>query len=168
MSKQRSAHQDVVEVTLPRFAENLKKEGVILDYNRKSFKVEGVTLLRKHTFNIRPDLLLILPDKKRFLVEVVNPKDPKRFMGEIACVQLLGSQKLIDAAIVFILPLGPEHRNAPKKGVRLSLAAAITGLPQVIHSRIPSSIVSWSTEEDFSYANLRRFILSQRPSWWGK
>lgn len=73
----KSMHQDIVEATLPRFAKNLKREGIISDYNRKSFRLEGVTLIRKHTFKIRPDLLLILPDRKRFLVEIVNPKDPK-------------------------------------------------------------------------------------------
>lgn len=167
MSK-KSIHQDVVEMILPRFAEDLKREGVISDYNRKSFRVEGVTLIEKHTFSIRPDLLLILPDGKRFLVEIVNPKDPKRFMGEIACVQLLGSQKLIDAAIVFILPLGPEHPTAPKKGVRLSLAALVTGLQQVVNSKIPAVTISWSTNQDASYVNLKNFILSRRPSWWGE
>ena len=167
MNRKESMHQHVVETILPSFAENLKNEGIISDYNRKSFRVEGVTLLRKHTFTIRPDLLLILPDKKRFLVEAVNPRDPKRFLGEITCVQLLGSQKLIDAAIIFILPLGPEHPSAPEKGVGLSLAAAITGIQQVISSKIPTEILSWSTNEDFSYANLKNFILSRRLSLWG-
>jgi hypothetical protein len=164
----KSLHSEVVEVILPRFAENLKKEGIISDYNRKSFGVEGATLLKKHTFSIRPDLLLVLPDAKRFLVEIVNPKDPKRFLGEIACVQLLGLQKLIDAAIIFILPLGPEHPSAPEKGVRLSLATLATGLDQVISSKIPGTVISWSTNQDFSYSNLKGFILSRRPSWWGE
>jgi hypothetical protein len=161
-------HQRIVEKTLPQFAENLKREGVVSDYNRKSFAVKGITLLEKHTLSIRPDLLLVLPDRKRFLVEVVNPKDPKRLMGEITCVQLLGSQKLIDAAVVFILPLGPEHPSAPKKGVRLSLAAAVTGLEGVICGKVPAVTISWSTKENFSYANLKNFILNRRPSWWGE
>jgi hypothetical protein len=163
----KTLHEEVVEVILPRFAENLKKEGVISDYNRKSFRVEGVTLIKKHTFRIRPDLLLILPDRKRFLVEIVNPRDPKRFMGEVVCVQLLGLQKLIDAAIVFVLPLGPEPPSAPKKGIRLSLAALVTGLHQVINSKIPEMTISWSTNEN-SYINLRAFILDRRLSWWGE
>lgn len=170
MSK-KSMHQSIVEKTLPRYAENLKSEGVISDYTRKCFRVKGVTLLTKHEFIIKPDLLLILPDAKRFLVEIVNPKDPKRLMGEIACVQFLGSQKLIDAALVFLLPLGPEHPVAPNKGVRISLASTISmgATTGVIASKIPSMVTSWSSgtsEEECNYGNLKSWIMDRKPSWW--
>ena len=100
--KRKNLHQEIVEETLPRFAEHLQQEDVISGYNRENFKItfrENLTPIV-----IKPDIVLVLPDEKRFLVEVVNPRDPKRLMGELACVQLLGSHNLIDAAIVFLLP----------------------------------------------------------------
>jgi hypothetical protein len=161
--KRKSLHQEIVEETLPRFAEHLQQEDVISGYNRKSFKIKSKESFPP--FVIKPDLVLVLADKKRFLVEVVNPRDPKRLMGELACVQLLGFHNLIDAALVFLLPLGPEHVNAPAKGVRLFQGGQI--INDVIGSKVPSVIVSWSTREDFNYHNLKQFILNRRPSWWG-
>lgn len=79
----KSVHDSIVEKTLPRFAENLKREGVISDYTREVLRVKGVALPKERKFTIKPDLLMILPDAKRFLVEIVNPKDPKRLMGEL-------------------------------------------------------------------------------------
>jgi hypothetical protein len=167
MEQKKSLHDKIVDEILPRFAKSLKNEGVISDFNRKTFKVKGVRLLKEHTFSIKPDLLLILPDGKKFLVEIVNPRDPKRLMGEMVCVQLLGYQKLIDASVIFILPLGPEHPSAPNKGTRLSLVGTISNFPsQIIPSQIPSMTISWSTREDFSYSNLKNFIKMRKPHWW--
>lgn len=159
----RRLHQEIVEEILPRFAERLQQEGVISRYNRRSFAIESWESYPP--FVIKPDIVLVLPEEKRFLVEVVNPRDPKRLMGELVCAQLLGFHNLIDAVIVFFLPLGPEHVNAPAKGVRLFQAGKI--ITDVIKSKTPTIIMSWSTREDFSYTNLKNFILSRRPSWWG-
>jgi len=164
--KQKSLHQRVVNEILPKFSERLLQEGIISSYDRRTFKIK----LKYHedfpSFVIKPDLFLTLPDEKRFLIEVVNPRDPKRLMGELACIQFLGYHNLIDAGWVFLLPRGPESVKAPAKGLRLWQSGQF--LKEVLGSKVPSAIVSWSTKEDNNYSNLKNWILGRRPSWWLK
>jgi hypothetical protein len=159
--KRKNLHDEIVVSTLPRFAKDLKQEGVISDYSKESFKVES-----REDFPpllIKPDLVLILSDRKKFVVEMVNPKDPKRFMGELASVQLLGLHDLIHGAVVFLLPLSVEHPKAPAKGVRLWQSSRIG---EVIRYEVPSVIISWSVKEEYNYNNLKNWILHRQPSWW--
>jgi len=159
--KRKNLHDEIVGSILPRFAKDLKQEGVISDYSKESFRVESHKDFPPLV--IKPDIVLILPDRKKFEVEVVNPKDPKRLMGELASVQLLGLYDLIQGALVFLLPLSVEHPKAPAKGVRLSQSSRID---EVIRYEIPSVIVSWSVKEENNYSNLKGWILSRQPSWW--
>ncbi len=154
-----SLHETIVAKTLPRFVERLKKERLVSDYNRDSFHVEIKHFNETHMFNIKPDLVLVLPDKAKFLIEVVNPRDPKRLLGEIVYLQILGSRRLIDNGIIFLLPLGSEHPTAPMKGLRLSFTSLATGLEQIVSTKIPCDIASWSTTEENNYVNLRGSII---------
>jgi len=156
-----SLHAEIVGSTLPRFAESLKKEGVISDYSTESFTIESSRDFPPLV--IKPDIVLVLPDGKKFVVEVVNPKDPKRLMGELASVQLLGLYDLIQAAFVFLLPLSVEHPKAPAKGVRLDHSDRVS---DVIRREIPCVIASWSVTEDYSYSNLKNWMIHRQPSWW--
>jgi hypothetical protein len=155
-------HETIVAKTLPRFAERLKKESLVSDYNRDSLHVKIKHFNETHMFNVKPDLVLVLPDKAKFLIEIVNPRDPKRLLGEIVYLQILGSRRLIDAGIIFLLPLGPEHSTAPMKGLRLSFTSIATGMEQIISTKIPCDVASWSTTEENNYANLRGSI-NHRP-----
>jgi len=155
-------HDWFLVVCSGRIEKCMHAEGVISDYSKESFRIES-----REDFPalvIKPDIVLILPDGKKFVVEVVNPRKPKRFMGELASVQLLGLYDLIHGAFVFLLPLSVEHPKAPAKGMRLWQSSRIG---EVIRYEIPSVLVSWSVTEDYSYSNLKNWILSRRPSWWG-
>lgn len=101
MARTSSHHKAVYEI-LPQFAERLKKNGVISAYDRKQFRIPLVKGLPE--IRINPDLVLYLPDKVKVLVEVANPCSPKRLIGEIVYPHILGHFKLIESAIVFILP----------------------------------------------------------------
>lgn len=167
LKAEKNLHDRIVEDILPSFAQELQKEGVISSFNRETFRIEMEQLFLNSSFPafvIIPDLLLILPDKKRFLVEIVNPRDPKRLMGELASVQFLGFHNLIDAAMVFLLPRGPESVSAPDKGVRLFQGGQF--INQLFQHKVPTWIVSWSTKDDYSLSNLKSWILSRQPSWW--
>lgn len=168
MKAEKNLHERIVEDVLPRFAQELQKEGVISSFNRKTFSIKLKQPLQNssfpYAFAVIPDLLLILPDKKRFLVEIVNPRDPKRLMGELASVQFLGFHDLIDAAMVFLLPRGPESVSAPDKGVRLFQGCQF--IDHLFKHKVPTWIVSWSTDNDHSLSNLKSWILSRQPSWW--
>jgi len=163
-------HHQVVGVTLPQFAEKLKEENVISEYHRNTFQIRldrsSEVFESARELKIKPDLVMTLPDKKNFLVEIVNPREPKRLMGELACIQLLGFHHLVDAAMVFLLPLGVESVEAPAKGMRLWQGGQVAD--EAVKNCIPSSIASWSTREDFNYSNLKSWIMSRQPSWWFK
>ena len=59
---------------------------------------------------ILPDLILYAPHKKKVLVEVVNPKDAKRCIGEIVYLLILGYYLMIDAAVIFALRSSRDKR----------------------------------------------------------
>lgn len=152
-------HNRIVNGVLPRFAEKLKIEGLVSNYNRSSFNINADHFAEKFFFSIRPDLVLILRDDAKFLIEIVNSRDPKRLLGEIVYAQILGSHKLIDGGILFLLPTGPEHSTAPKKGMRLSFTSIATGMDQIISTKIPCTIASWSATEENNYVNLKSAIM---------
>jgi len=103
--KMKSQHYKIVYEILPNLAKRLEKEGVISAWNRKQFKI---FLARdSEPIIIRPDLVLHLPDQRRVLAEVINPKKkPKRFVGELVYPHILGHFRRIEAVIFFVLSHG--------------------------------------------------------------
>lgn len=148
----KSRHQLLVEETLPRFADDLQREGVIARYHRKRFDIDSFKCFAP--FKIRPDLVVVLSDGRQFLVEIVPQRDIKRFLGELTCVQVLGRQRRVDAAIVFLLP--KVESNVPTTGIRLLPSRKVSAvLPQMT----PSMVFLWSPREDFTYHNLKTAIM---------
>jgi len=148
-SKKGDLHGKIVDRVLPRFAEKLKREGIISNYDRKFFMirlVKGWPVVR-----IDPDLVLYLYDKKKVLVEIANPKDPKRFIGEMVYAQLLGYFKQIAAVIIFVL-----H---PVKGAQPPIRSTVQSmiLHLILKKQIPSIVIGWS--EDHAYWNLKLLYL---------
>ena len=94
-------HDQIVDEILPSFAQKLKVEKVISSYDRTPFKIQ---LFEDWThFAIVPDLIVYLPTGEKVLVEVANPKEAKRLIGEMVYPRILGVLKMISAAIIFVL-----------------------------------------------------------------
>lgn len=147
--KKRSLHKKIVKEVLPRFGERLKQEGVISNHNRRRISIqfsEDWPPLR-----INPDRMLYCPDKKKILVEVANPRDPKRFMGEILYPYVLEYYQKIDAAFIFVL--GIEHEVLHTRSM-----IEKTILAQILRKPIRSYAISWPNNEDIAYRNLKYFL----------
>jgi len=102
---------------------------------------------------VKSDLVLSLPDRKKILVEVANPKDPKRFFGEIIYPQLLGYYKQIVAAMIFVLPHALDY-----EGIHTTRIFQTGPVKQVIKRQIPCMVISWPHKEENSYRNLKYFV----------
>jgi len=81
------SHSEIVTKVLPSLAEKLRGEGVISSYDRRPFMIQLFD--DKPAFRINPDLVLYMPDERKVLIEVANPRDPKRFIGELLYPQIL-------------------------------------------------------------------------------
>jgi len=153
---ERSLHDKIIYDILPRFAEKLKQEEMISSYDREPFKIQ----LKKEIMpdlpplEIKPDCILYLPNGNRFLVEVVNPKDPKRFMGEIKFIHLLSEHKLIESAFLYVLPYKKKYKGVHAK--RTSQAGMIT-LDHKGNMKF-QVLVSWAGDEDIDYFNLKSMV----------
>ena len=150
VSKQDCLHGKIVREILPSFAEKLKKEGVISAYDRHAFTIpflEGRTPLK-----IIPDLVIHLPNREKVLVEIANPRDPKRFLGEMVYPQFLGYYKKIAKAIIFVLH-DRERQRIHDRGF-----AQITMLSEIFGKLTPSHIASWSRDEKTAYHNLKYIL----------
>jgi hypothetical protein len=148
----KSRHQLLVEETLPRFAEDLRREGVIVRSHRRRFNIDSFKCFAP--FTIKPDLVVVLADERQFLVEIVPQRDIKRFLGELTCIQFLGRQRTVDAAIIFLLPKDRASK-VPAMGVRLLPSRKVSA---VLPQKTPSMVFLWSTREDFTYNNLKTAI----------
>ena len=155
VSKQARSHGKIVGEILPRFAEKLKKESVISAYDRHPFKIPFVESWP--SIKIIPDLVIHLPNGEKVLVEIANPKDPKRFVGEIVYPQILGYYKEIVAAIVFVLH--PQKRKVHTRSMIQRMALA-----QFLRKQIPSVVASWPANEDVAYRNLK-LLLTREIDW---
>jgi len=71
----------------------LEKEGIISSHNRRPFKIPLVK--GWPPIKIIPNLVVHLPNGEKVLVEIANPRDPKRFLGEIVYPHLLRHHKKI-------------------------------------------------------------------------
>lgn len=79
-SEEESIHYKTVYRILPEFAKQLKKEGVISDWDRKQFKVELVK--NWEPIRANPDLTLHVLGRGSVVVEIVNPKVNLRGLWE--------------------------------------------------------------------------------------
>lgn len=154
----KSLHDRIVKEVLPQFAERLKKEGVISSYDRKSFMIQVSKDKHWAPIRIKPDLVLHLPDMKRVLIEIANPKDPKRFIGEIVYPQILGYHNKVAAAIVFVL----HHLRKDLKHDRAFTQQWI--LDHVLRKQIHVIGISWPRPggEDVAYRNLKAVLTTQK------
>ena len=143
-----SLHNRIVMEILPRFAEKLKEEGLIIGSNRKPFKITRLkgTLPVEVNLLINPDRVVILRDGKKVVIEIANPKDPKRFLGELEYIHTLYKNEQIALGIVFVLPPTKAHHK------RLSMAAIIDA---------PFGCISWipgEGNEDKNYSHLKNML----------
>jgi len=146
----RGLHGIIVYEILPRLAEKLKREGLISDYDRKQEKIE----ISKDFPEIRinPDLILHTSNGKKILVEVANPKDPKRFIGEVIYPKMLLWRKKITAAIVFVL--NPQEQKTHERSLSQTHM-----LDEFLNMPKGSKGVTWPGE-DAAYNQLKAFIES--------
>ena len=143
-------HVHVVGKILPDFAERLKVEKVVSDYNRRPFMIrlfEEFPAIR-----ILPDLVLVMPDGERVLVEVANPRDPKRFIGELVYPRLLSHCQLISAAVFFILSPS-KQTQVDKRVLSQSWVAA-----DIIKAKTVFIAYPWVESEDINFNNLKSFL----------
>ena len=138
----RGLHGKIVYEILPKVAERLKKEGVISSYDRKQFSIPLVKGSVPITIN--PDLVVYLPDNRKVVVEITNPRKPKRFIGELVYPHFLGYLKRIEAAIVFVLQYGsPIQRNrgmVQQIGLDLFFEKQIPSIPVHLDAKTPEAI----------------------------
>lgn len=151
MSKQKSLHRKVVNEILPIFAEKLKRENVISDFNRKRFKISIFEHVPLYEFN--PDLVLITFDGDKVLVEVANPRDPKRFLGELFYAQILGHHNHISLSIVFVLPLKGSYKLHER---RFSIGREIL---ETFEKGVAQFMISWDSSNANNYTNLKSALL---------
>lgn len=153
--KRKNLHDEIVKNILPRFAEKLKAEGLISKHNRALFTIK---LFKDwEAIRIRPDRLLHLQDGRRVLVEIVNPKDPKRFIGEIIYAHMLKHCNTIFGAVFFVLP--HKHESIHKRMLGQHWA-----LSDIMKTSSNSVTIKWSDSEDINYKNLKSQLsfLSER------
>jgi len=159
VSKQDRSHGKIVKETLPSFAERLEKEAVISAYDRHPFKiplVEGWPPIK-----IIPDLVVYLPNGEKVLVEIANPRDPKRFLGEIVYPHLLRYHKKITKAIIFVLH-DLEHQKIHDRSFS---QIAILGF--VFGGLAVGPIASWPRDEKTAYHNLKYLLRAfLNGEWW--
>jgi uncharacterized protein YlzI (FlbEa/FlbD family) len=120
---------------------------MILDYGDKQEEIPISKDLPE--IIIRPDLVLHMPNGKKILVEVANPRDPKRFIGEIIYPKILLYHKKITAALVFVLD--PEEQETQRSLSQILVLDKFLRMPK------GSRVVSWPGE-DAAYNILKAFI----------
>ena len=138
-------HKKIVDEILPRLATKLKKEGIISDHDNEQIKIENLPKIR-----INPDRILHLSNGKNILVEVVNPEEPKRFIGELVYAKILIHFQRITAALFFVL--NPEKQGRHERSLSQIHALSFLRLPK------GSRTVTWPSEEDQAYRTLKDFV----------
>jgi hypothetical protein len=121
---------------------------MISDYNRKQEQIKISEYLPE--IKINPDLALDLPNGKKILVEVANPKDPKRFIGEMIYPKILIYYERITAVMVFVL--NPQEQKRHKR----SLSQEIVLYKSLVLPK-GSMTVTWPGEDE-AYRALKGFV----------
>lgn len=156
VSKRAYSHGKIVREILPSFAEKLKKEAVISAYDRHPFTIS--LFEDRPPIKIIPDLVIHLPNGEKVLVEIANPRDPKRFLGEILYPHLLGYHKKITKVIIYVLR-DPEHQRKHDR------AFCQIMLTEIFGKQVGCHMASWCPDEKIAYHNLKcilkRFLNGQ-------
>lgn len=152
---QDNLHGKIVNEVLPHVANMLQREGEILSYGNELLKVPLSADLPQ--FVVKPDLVLCLRSGKKLLVEVANPKDPKRFVGELVYLQLLGYYKLVVAAMVFVLPYEKQY-----EGIHTTRIFQTAPIKKIISRQIPCPVISWPHREEAVYSDLKYLCKNYR------
>jgi uncharacterized protein YlzI (FlbEa/FlbD family) len=137
-------HRKIVDEILPRLASKLKKEGIILDHDNEQIKIKNLPKIR-----INPDRILHLSNGKNILVEIVNPEESKRFIGELVYAKILIQFQRITAALFLVL--NPEKQGRHERSLSQIHALSFLHLPK------GSRIVTCPDEEDRVYRTLKAF-----------
>jgi hypothetical protein len=152
MKTKKSLHRSIVEEILPRIAQRLKEETVISSYDHVPIKISIKEPLSIKSINVVPDLMIHLPDERRILIEVANPRDPKRFLGEILYPQILGYYRKIDKVIVFVLRKNQKSQQVHDRGFQQKWIVS-----EVFGRKTHTIMMTWSNESDACH-NLRLTI----------
>ena len=148
MTPKESLHYIIENVYLPRIAERLKKEGLISSYDKKQFSIPSFDKEIKF-IKITPDLVLHRPNGDKILVEVANPEDPKRFVGELVYPAILKKDEQIRASLVFVIGDIKKHgRSLTQRHIMSEMLG-----------RYSSRFVSYPDNEDAVYRWLKGFIV---------
>lgn len=147
MTSKKSLHDIIVDDILPRVSRRLKREGLILGYDRKQF-----TMLSFHEegkpMRITPDLVLYHPNGDKILVEVANPRDPKRFLGEMVYPAILKHNDQIRASLVFVIgDIGKHGRSLTERNILSKMLGSYS-----------SRLVSYPHNEDSVYRSLENLL----------
>jgi len=128
----------------------LKKEGVVSAYDRHPFKIP--LLKYRSLFKINPDFVIHLPNGETVLVEIANPRDPKRFLGELVYSILLRHHKKVAKAIIFVLH-DREYQNKHDRAF-----SEIVMLGQIFGKLTIGRITSWPPDEKTAYDTLKYIL----------
>lgn len=148
--EQKSSHSKIVREILPRFAEKLKREAIISAYDRHPFTIS--LLEDRPPIRIIPDLVIHLADGRKVLVEIANPRDPKRFLGEMLYPHILGYYKEITDVIIFVLH-DREHQKLHDRGFDQK-----TILTQIFGKLTHTVMASFPLDETTAYHNLKYIL----------
>lgn len=154
---EKNLHEKIVREILPRFAEKLKTEKIISAYDCQPFTIPLIE--GEPPITIVPDLVLYLPNGEKVLIEVANPRDPKRFLGEIVSPHFLFYLKKITKCILYVLH-SLEKQNIHDRGFHQNMM-----LEQFFKSQGQVIMASWSKNEDNAYHNLKYIIQSNFFGW---
>jgi hypothetical protein len=139
----------IVYEVLPRFAEKLAHEGVIASFSHPRFKlwlIESIPMQE-----IRPDGVFTLSNGKKVLVEVVNPKDPRRFIGEIASSLML--QDLYREHIMLFVFVRVGEKTRIELGQKRTVL--LNRLIQKMNAPRSLWISEWINDEEKMFTQLR-------------
>jgi len=154
----KSLHGKIVREILPRFAEKLKNEKVISAYDCHPFTFSVVK--GEPPIKIIPDLVIHLPNSEKVLIEIANPRDPKRFLGEMVCPQFLFYHKKIAKGIIFVLH-DIEHQDIHDRGFNQNMM-----LGQIFRERKSVIMASWPRDDTTAYHNLKYILEHNPPAEW--
>lgn len=145
--KEKSLHDIIENDILPRIAERLKKEGLISNYDKKEFNIPSFDK-EVRSVTIKPDGVFYCLNGDKILVEVANPKDPKRFVGEIVYPAILKKHGQIRASLVFVI--GDIKKHSRSLTLRYTLSQML--------AKDSSRFISYPNTENSVYISLKDFI----------
>lgn len=147
MPSKENLHYIIEHDVLPRIARRLKKEGLILSYDKEQFNVASFDEEVK-SMTITPDLVLHCPNGDKILVEVANPRDPKRFLGEMVYPAILKHNDQIRASLVFVIgDIGKHGRILTERNILSKMLGSYS-----------SRLVSYPHNEDSVYRSLENLL----------